>query len=344
VWWAWAGGTFYADRFDADDVSHRLVTGLQMLAVAAMAVNIHNAYTTTGAGFVLCYVAVRCLVIFNYWRAGAHHPQTRPLTWRYALGFAVAVLVWLASLLFAPPLRYAVWALALAVDLLTPLSAWQAQLRFPLNRTHLPERIGLFVIIILGEGVVSIVAGYITAHSGLLAALNGVMGFLVLFCFWWVYFSGLEQGTDLAESFIHRFVWLNAHVLLLMSLAAIAAGVKHAILAGSGLLPPAERWLLCGSVGLSYLMLSAIQLIALGLDCSRHRQRKMLLRAGHGALALLVGAAAGSLPALAIGGILALLGLGSIAWDLYSDPPEVQPWVRLAAALANTGPGMGTPA
>jgi low temperature requirement protein LtrA len=344
VWWAWAGGTFYADRFDADDVSHRLVTGLQMLAVAALAVNIHAAYTTTGVGFVLCYVAVRCLIIFNYWRAGAHHPHTRPLTWRYVQGFSLAAALWLGSLLLAPPLRFWLWALAMAVDIATPFTAWEAQLRFPLNRTHLPERIGLFVIIVLGEGVVGIVAGYITAHAGLLAALSGVMGFVVLFCFWWVYFAGLEDGAGLNDNFFHRFIWLNSHVLLLMSLAAIATGVKHAIIAGGGALPDAQRWILCGSVGLSYLMLSTIQLIVLGLDCTKHRKRKMLLRAAHGGAALLVGLLGGSLPALAVGGLLALLGLASILYDLYADPPETQPWAKLAAALAKTGPGIATPA
>lgn len=40
VWWAWIGTTFYANRFDSDDIGHRLLTGLQMVAIAAIAVNI----------------------------------------------------------------------------------------------------------------------------------------------------------------------------------------------------------------------------------------------------------------------------------------------------------------
>jgi len=170
------------------------------------------------------------------------------------------------------------------------------------------------------------------------------MGFLVLFCFWWVYFAGLEDGIDVGGSFFHRLLWLNAHLLLMMSLAAIAAGVKLAIVAGGGPLPSAERWLLCASVGLSYLMLGAIQFIAVGIRCDILRKRKMLLRALHGVLALLVGLCGDGLPAPAICGLLALLGLASIAYDLYADPPETQPWAKLAAALAKTGPGMATPA
>lgn len=36
VWWAWIGTTFYANRFDSDDVLRRLLMGLQMLAIASL--------------------------------------------------------------------------------------------------------------------------------------------------------------------------------------------------------------------------------------------------------------------------------------------------------------------
>ncbi|MEI1375203.1 MAG: low temperature requirement protein A [Nostoc sp.] len=42
VWWSWIGTTFYANRFDSDDVGHRLLIGIQMLTAAAMAINIHH--------------------------------------------------------------------------------------------------------------------------------------------------------------------------------------------------------------------------------------------------------------------------------------------------------------
>jgi low temperature requirement protein LtrA len=34
VWWAWAGFTFYANRFDTDDLTYRLLCLLGMFAVA----------------------------------------------------------------------------------------------------------------------------------------------------------------------------------------------------------------------------------------------------------------------------------------------------------------------
>src|ERR671933_171185 len=38
IWWAWMGFTFYADRFDTDDVVYSVWTIAGMLAVAAFAV------------------------------------------------------------------------------------------------------------------------------------------------------------------------------------------------------------------------------------------------------------------------------------------------------------------
>ena len=40
VWWAWVGYTVYADRFDTDDLLHRVLVLAGMLAVASMAITV----------------------------------------------------------------------------------------------------------------------------------------------------------------------------------------------------------------------------------------------------------------------------------------------------------------
>ena len=46
VFWAWAGFTFYATRFDTDDLGFRLAYFAAMLAIAAMAVLIDDVACT----------------------------------------------------------------------------------------------------------------------------------------------------------------------------------------------------------------------------------------------------------------------------------------------------------
>ena len=57
VWWVWAGFTFYADRFDTDDVPYRVCLLAAMLAIGALAVNVRQAAT----GFAVAYVGVRAV-------------------------------------------------------------------------------------------------------------------------------------------------------------------------------------------------------------------------------------------------------------------------------------------
>lgn len=88
VWWAWIGTTFYANRFDTDDIERRVLMGLQMLAIAALAVNVHHGLDQSSIGFALAYAASRLLLVLEYLWAGWHLPQVRRLTNRYALGFS----------------------------------------------------------------------------------------------------------------------------------------------------------------------------------------------------------------------------------------------------------------
>jgi low temperature requirement protein LtrA len=106
VFIAWQGFTFYADRFDSDDVLFRAVMLAAMLAIAALAVQIPDvAAGRHDAGFVAAYVTLRSLLIALYVRAWPHAPAARPLIARYAGGYSVSIALWLGSLLVVPPVR-----------------------------------------------------------------------------------------------------------------------------------------------------------------------------------------------------------------------------------------------
>ena len=60
VWWSWVGYTFYADRFETDETTYRVLTFAGMLAVAVLALSLGNAFSAAGdVSFVICYVLVR---------------------------------------------------------------------------------------------------------------------------------------------------------------------------------------------------------------------------------------------------------------------------------------------
>src|SRR5205085_2618940 len=89
VWWAWTGFTFYANRFDTDDLPYRLLTLLAMFFVAVLATTVRSVFGGHSTGFVVAYVCVRLILIVFYVRARRHVPEARGLANTFLVAFAV---------------------------------------------------------------------------------------------------------------------------------------------------------------------------------------------------------------------------------------------------------------
>ena len=314
VWWAWVGFTFYADRFDTDDVVHRLFMLAGMFAVGAMASTIPDAANGGGgtAAFAVAYIAVRVFTIALNARAWLHVPAARPLLDVYLTAFTVAVGLWAVSLAFEGPARYVLWAVAMAIDIGTPLASRARIQRVPIHAAHIPERVGLFTIIVLGETILAVVVGTETATWTLEAGLVAALGFAVGASLWWLYFDYVD------ETLIRRSVWagqvyLYGHVPLLIGLTSLGVGVKYAIKDTSGsALADSSRWILCGGVALAF---GALALVHLATTRSR-RDPDLWLRGGTAAAALVLAAVGGGLDPLPVLAILAALVAAQVAFEV----------------------------
>ena len=91
--------------------------------------------------------------------AGRNVPKAKPLTTRYARGFGLAAVVWLVSVFVPTPYRFGLWAIGLSISFATPITAGDLHGEIPPHALHLPERFGLFTIIVLGEAIVAVVTG-----------------------------------------------------------------------------------------------------------------------------------------------------------------------------------------
>src|ERR687898_623570 len=121
VFVAWQGFSFYADRFDTDDVIFRVCMLAAMLAVAALAIQIPSvAHGESSAGFALAYIAIRVLTVVLNLRAYRHVPLARPLIGRYVAAFSFSVALWTVSLAVPEPWRFLLWGIGVAVDLGVP--------------------------------------------------------------------------------------------------------------------------------------------------------------------------------------------------------------------------------
>jgi low temperature requirement protein LtrA len=320
VWWAWVGQSFYATRFDTDDLGHRLFIIAQMFAVAAMAVTVHAGLGRGSAGFALSYAAVRFILVGEYLGAHIWVPAARSLTRRYGLGFGMAAGIWLASAWVPIPFRFYLWGLGLLIDFATPLSAGKLHSQLAPHATHLPERFALFILIVLGESIAGVVMG-LTKHAwNVQSGLTAALGLSIAFSLWWVYFDNIDGAAIRAARAQGRIwlyqAWLYAHLPLVIALAATAVGVQDAIASPQDqVLPSAGRWLICGAVALVLLAIGCIQLI---IDASRNEIQKTRLafRFGGAAAVLALGALGGASPPNLIG-LVALIGGLQVIQELF---------------------------
>jgi low temperature requirement protein LtrA len=240
-WWAWASATLYANRFDTDDSVFRLLTLIGMGGVIAMAAGVDSLGSPDSRWFAVAYVLLRVVLVVGYLRAWRHVPDARRTIRPYLFGHAAGAVLWLASVAVPTPARYLLWAVGVAVDLLGPTLAARLRDGLPLHMEHLPERFGLFVILVLGESVAAAVTG---VHDGGWTpgvVSTAALAFVAAAALWWSYFdlSGgtakrrlLQEGHDRTRQGVHDF-YVYAHLPVAVSLAAVAVGLEHAILHGS---------------------------------------------------------------------------------------------------------------
>jgi low temperature requirement protein LtrA len=256
IWWAWTSHTFFYTRFDTDDVIQRTLILVQSFIVAVMAANARDALDSiSSAGFGAAYAVMRFVLAVQYLRA-SRIAEVRQLTRRHAGGITTAALLWIASASVDVPLRYWLWSAAFVVDLITPWLAGRHLMKFPPDATHLPERFGLFTIILLGEFVTSVMHGIESQEEWSFgAASTALMSMAVGFALWWWYFDGAGAASERRirnTGDARRFHVRNyAHFPLIVGVGVTGAGLRHLISLESGEHPHApEAWILTSAVAM----------------------------------------------------------------------------------------------
>jgi low temperature requirement protein LtrA len=260
IGWAWAGFAFYATRFDTDDLVYRLLTLLGMFAVAALASTVPNALHGGQNAFVVAYVSVRIVLLLLYARVYRDLPVARPVAGWLMLVFGIAVGAWVVSLAVPAPWKYVIWGVALAFEHFGPIRGWRL-LQVPVDSRHLPERFGLLVLIVLGEGVIGVVLGTAEVSWSVRSGAVAFAGFLTGAAIWWLYFDFLDAASVVTRNVRAGITFTYAHYFVAAGIAALGVGVKLAIFS----VEPGSRydqigWIAAAGTALCMAGLVAIQL------------------------------------------------------------------------------------
>ena len=150
MWWCWLGHTFHATRFDQQRPDQRWLGLAQILAVCVIAYGVSDAFGERAAGFALGLAAFKALLVLAY-RAERRWRGAQGLIAAYSGLYGLQALLWAVSAWLPPTPRLLLWGLALALDLASPWWVARYTAAVPPHPEHLPERFGLFTIILLGE-------------------------------------------------------------------------------------------------------------------------------------------------------------------------------------------------
>jgi low temperature requirement protein LtrA len=317
--WAWAGFTFYANRFDTDDLIYRLAKSGAMLAIAALAINLHRLMSGDGGtvGFAAGYVVVRSLLVALYVRARMHLAgEGRDLANVYIAGFSFTTALWLLSIFVPEPYRLLLWGLAIAIDLAMPLRAWPALEGAPVVVSHLTERFGIFFIIVLGAAVLGVVVGVAGFEFSLESWVIAGLCFVIALSLWWIYFDLAD--TSVVGRGLLGLVYTYGHFPLFAGVAAFGAGTHLAIThaAGAGL-EAGIRWALAGGIAAFALSLS---LFHLGAEWTSARDPTLIGRFLLAGLAIALAALGGGLDPLAFVAIITGALLAQLLLEAFTFP------------------------
>ncbi|GGL86051.1 low temperature requirement protein LtrA [Streptomyces fumigatiscleroticus] len=225
LWWAWVD-VVMAMNAVRETSAQRVFLLLAGLATYGMGVAAPHALQTREESLLYagCYLALR-LVIGEAIRRECAVYTIHP--YRAGLAFALALL---GCAVLPDAWRPVCWAVAVAAEILAPLvlSGHLRQLAFGVN--HLPERFGLFVIIALGENVVSVGAGLAGTSPGFVELFAVALAFLIGCALWWLYFHLVAAAvahalrTHPTPSIVVRDVLSYGHLVLVSGLLLVSVG------------------------------------------------------------------------------------------------------------------------
>ncbi|MFC4018182.1 low temperature requirement protein A [Micromonospora sp. GCM10011542] len=323
IWWLWFSFSYFADLFDDDRPPSRLVQLTAMLGVLALSATLPGGTAADADRFAVTYGLLLTLLTAMYAVVGWLDVEAREFCWWNAAGFLLAAVLWFGSLPAPTPVRYAVWGFALVLNatIAGPL-AYALARAAPTQTSHMPERFGLFTIVVLGEAVLAVANGIdATGWRGVSVAI-GIGGFIIASGVWWVYFIATfdsEAGNRVLRSgrraVVRSYLYVYGH--LLVSAAIVTAGVAVELAAeaadrhGTG--HEVAGRLLGGS---QLAMMAGCVIIYRGINLSVSRP-VALAQAGLGLVALVVALA--ELPPLVA------VSLSAAAWVVLAVVEQLRP-------------------
>jgi low temperature requirement protein LtrA len=233
ILWMYSGYAWMTNAVATDRAARRLLLLAGMAGYLVLALAIPRAFSSGDVAFGVAYLVIVAIHTGLYSRTGEAR-TVRALLRLAPLNLVSALLV-LGAVIANGTVAYLLWGAAFALEWVTPIVTPVGGFR--IAPAHFVERHGLVVIVALGESVVAIGIGAAHLPVDLALASVAVLGLLLAACLWWAYFGGDDRRAEQALAAVpddqRGWVAVQAfgycHLLMLLGIIALAAGLKDAI-------------------------------------------------------------------------------------------------------------------
>jgi low temperature requirement protein LtrA len=326
LWWMYGGYAWLTNARAPERTVERLLLllGMAGFLIAGLAIphGLGPGDTDSRLALGLGYLLVVVVHAVLFFRVNRNIVRITPFN------LASALLV-IGAAFTAGAASYLLWALAVAVQWLSPLISSPSG-RFDVQPSHFAERHGALMIVALGESVAAIGIGAAPDGVTLTVALAAAAGLAVSAALWWSYFGeGEDRRSELAMAATPNerraalaLTAYYSHIPMLLGVVTIAAGV-HLTIGSAAEAHPAGQAVTVAAGAALFLIGNAWYRRALRLGPAGYRL-------GGAAFALAttpVGVAASALAQLAVllAGLVLMLAAEHYHAARHPPPPTVGP-------------------
>lgn len=229
ILWVWSGHTIFANRYDTDSLWQRFCAIALMALVLLTSLFMRDVQGGGSPGFIVAYAAMQAVVAAAYFTA----PRTTSAgdVLAHGVGWAIVagVVVSGSSLFAPPPFRLSLIFTGIALQILLMARLRRAAVTFPVHRSHLIERIGLFAIIVLGETILRIVGSFTARERyDIFDVVAAAAGFLLIVLIWWIYFGAFHL-LERARRIRSGFSLILSQLMVFVGMIFLANLTGHAI-------------------------------------------------------------------------------------------------------------------
>jgi low temperature requirement protein LtrA len=233
IYYMYGGYAWLTNAVAPDRATRRLVLLGGMAGYLVLALTIPRAFSEGDVAFGVAYLVIVGIHLGLYTRTEEAGTR-RALVQLAPINLAAGLLV-LAAVVVEGTATYLLWAAAFALEWFAPRLASTGGYR--IAPAHFVERHGLVVIVALGESIVAIGIGAADLPVDPTLTSVAVLALLLAACLWWAYFGGDDTRAERALAAVpddrRGGVAFRAfgywHLLLLLGVIAMAAGLKDVI-------------------------------------------------------------------------------------------------------------------